>query len=94
MSFFALWWGARSKGPYARASHMLTGKCKTRANFDRLVSNKTFWNAISVPVLFRMFLVSRNFEDKCLAEKFKFIAHPETALALGIGERPAWPVLS
>jgi len=41
-----------------------------------------------------MFLVSRNFEDKCLAEKFKFIAHPETALALGIGERPAWPVLS
>jgi len=54
---------------------MLTGKCKTRANFDRLVSNKTFWNAISVPVLVRMFLVSRNFEDKFLAEKFKFIAH-------------------
>src|SRR5438270_13897632 len=47
-----------------------------------------------MPVLFRMFLVSRNFEDNCLAEKFKFIAHPDTALALGIRERPAWPVLS
>ena len=32
-------------GPYTRASHVLTGKCKTRANLDRLVSTKTFSNA-------------------------------------------------
>jgi len=37
--------GERVDGPYARTSHVLTGKCKTRANFDRIVSIKTFSNA-------------------------------------------------
>jgi hypothetical protein len=32
-------------GPSAEASHVLTGECKNRANFDRLVSTKTFSNA-------------------------------------------------
>ncbi len=45
--FSALYGGTLRKGAVVRASHELTGQCKTRAVLDAIVSNKTFWIATS-----------------------------------------------
>ena len=57
-------------GPYAKACHVLTGKCQNRVNFERLVSTKTFANATAPRRCLsedRAFLL-----DKTKCERFEF----------------------
>ncbi len=64
---------------------MLTGKCKTRANFDRLVSNKIFWNATFLLVAAKTFPFGE-FAFKFSVEKYELISSSERLQTHGVGE--------